>query len=281
MLSPFASHAFSQPLADTWTALQQLFVWGVMFFAMERKQPIQALPPLKRDFAVDAAYPFLNIWLGAFITANLTAWLGPHVLDGTFPHQAGETYIRHLWLPARVLLALVFFDCIVYVEHRFEHAFLWPFHAVHHSTPDVTWITAGRVHPVNSISIKLFNFVFLYMVGFDTLALMIAGGIGAVVAMFVHANIDFGFKRPWCHLFISPHYHRWHHAVEREGHYKNFCLMFPFIDRAFGTYHYPEGRLPQAYGLSSAYGPQIPGSFIRQLWYPFAYCFSRMRRRAI
>ena len=47
-------------------------------------------------------------------------------------------------------IMLVATDLAQYGLHRALHTRrLWPFHAVHHSAPDVNWTTTFRSHPVN------------------------------------------------------------------------------------------------------------------------------------
>jgi len=47
-----------------------------------------------------------------------------------------------------------------------------------------------------------------------------------------------------------PRYHHWHHTSQKEAIDKNFAIHFPWIDRIFGTYYYPD-EWPEQYGLSS------------------------------
>ncbi len=41
----------------------------------------------------------------------------------------------------------------------------------------------------------------------------------------------------------------------------NFAIHFPWIDKLFGTFHLPEGRWPEGYGIPEdvprGYGPQF------------------------
>jgi sterol desaturase/sphingolipid hydroxylase (fatty acid hydroxylase superfamily) len=46
-----------------------------------------------------------------------------------------------------------------------------------------------------------------------------------------------------------PRYHHWHHTSQKEAIDKNFAIHFPWIDRIFGTYYYPD-EWPEQYGLS-------------------------------
>ena len=53
-----------------------------------------------------------------------------------------------LWLQA--VLFLVLADFMMYWLHRmFHRGGFWKYHAIHHSSEDVDWISAARFHPVN------------------------------------------------------------------------------------------------------------------------------------
>ena len=53
-----------------------------------------------------------------------------------------------LWLQAIEMLLIG--DLIAYWTHRWFHGrALWKFHAIHHSSRDLDWLSAVRLHPVN------------------------------------------------------------------------------------------------------------------------------------
>jgi sterol desaturase/sphingolipid hydroxylase (fatty acid hydroxylase superfamily) len=62
-----------------------------------------------------------------------------------------------------------------------------------------------------------------------------------------------------------PRYHHWHHSSQTEAIDKNFAIHFPWIDKLFGTYYYPQ-HWPEKYGLD---GEEIPSGFLRQTIMPF------------
>jgi sterol desaturase/sphingolipid hydroxylase (fatty acid hydroxylase superfamily) len=64
---------------------------------------------------------------------------------------------------------------------------------------------------------------------------------------------------------VMPRYHHWHHTSQSEGINKNFAIHFPWIDRIFGTYYYPD-EWPERYGLD---GEEIAPSFWKQTIGPF------------
>ena len=60
----------------------------------------------------------------------------------------GPLSVAPLWLQA--VLFLVLADFMMYWLHRMFHGGgFWKYHAIHHSSEDVDWISAARFHPVN------------------------------------------------------------------------------------------------------------------------------------
>jgi sterol desaturase/sphingolipid hydroxylase (fatty acid hydroxylase superfamily) len=67
-------------------------------------------------------------------------------------------------------------------------------------------------------------------------------------------------------LVVTPRFHHWHHAIEREAIDRNFAVHFPWIDLFFGTYYAPPGKWPSGYGIE---GHPVPEGFLDQLSHPF------------
>jgi sterol desaturase/sphingolipid hydroxylase (fatty acid hydroxylase superfamily) len=62
-----------------------------------------------------------------------------------------------------------------------------------------------------------------------------------------------------------PRFHHWHHTSQKEGIDKNFAIHFPWIDKIFGTYYFPE-HWPERYGLDKE---EIAPGFVGQTIDPF------------
>ena len=83
-------------------------------------------------------------------------------------------------------------------------------------------------------------------------------------ATWTHCNFGPGVK--WIEKYVVlPRYHHWHHSSQKEAIDKNFAIHFPWIDKIFGTYYFPE-QWPASYGLDAE---EIPHGFIRQTNDPF------------
>ncbi len=159
-------------------------------------------------------------------------------------------------------------DFLGYWQHRlFHQARLWPFHAVHHSSTELDWLSSVRLHPVNDIGSKLIQAVPLVALGFNLTTVALYAPVTTFYAILVHANVRWDFG-PFRAVFASPAFHRWHHTKADEGLDKNFAGAFPVWDILFGTYYMPR-RQPAVFGIDDP----MPTGFVGQMIQPF-------RRRA-
>jgi sterol desaturase/sphingolipid hydroxylase (fatty acid hydroxylase superfamily) len=67
-------------------------------------------------------------------------------------------------------------------------------------------------------------------------------------------------------VVASPAFHRWHHTAETKGIDKNYAALFPFLDLAFGSLHFPK-RASSKYGLG--FGQHMELNLLSQLAHPF------------
>ncbi len=157
-------------------------------------------------------------------------------------------------------------DFLGYWIHRLFHgnAWLWPFHAIHHSSEQLDWLSATRVHPVDSIAHRLVPVALFYLLGFSGTVLGPFLLFLALYPIALHANLALRFG-PLSRIFVSPAFHRWHHTAEEMGLDKNFAGLFAMFDYIFGTAYLPRWQ-PSTFGL---YQEQVPRGFFGQLLYPF------------
>jgi sterol desaturase/sphingolipid hydroxylase (fatty acid hydroxylase superfamily) len=170
-------------------------------------------------------------------------------------------------LPVTVqVLAIVFLvDLVQYFVHRAFHTIpvLWRFHAIHHSSEELDWIAGSRLHLVDAITVRAITFIPIHALGFSRTAVGIYLVCVSFHAVFIHANVRFRFGALE-QLIVTPRFHHWHHA--RTPIDKNFAVHFPWLDRVFGTFHFPAGEWPAACGGDAP----IPSGWLAQLVRPFA-----------
>jgi lathosterol oxidase len=181
----------------------------------------------------------------------------------------GVPALQHLiarlpWL-LQFLLAVIVADFAEYGVHYAFHKvpFLWRFHAVHHSSKALDWIAGSRSHFIDDTAVRALVLAPLTL-GFSQSVVFAYLVFVILHATWVHCNFAPNVK--WLEkFFIMPRYHHWHHTSQKEGIDKNFAIHFPWIDKLFGTYYFPE-TWPEKYGLD---GEEISSSFIGQTIDPF------------
>jgi len=236
-----------------------------VFGGLGRLFPCNPGRPLfvSRSIGLDLGYGLLGVlYAGA---APLAAAAVAATPAGAWLQREGGAGLQRLSTPAQLAILLIATDFAQYWLHRaFHDRRLWPVHAVHHSAADVNWTTTFRTHPVNYLAVNASLGVAAEALGFSELALLLAAPIFFFSGALTHANLNWTFG-PLRHVAASPVFHRWHHSAEPAAQSSNFAPMFSLWDVVFGTFHMPEGRLPQTFGAEGA-----PQGFLRQLIQPFA-----------
>lgn len=185
-------------------------------------------------------------------------------LSAFFEQGHGPLAVFPFWL--QVIFYLFASDLLLYWVHRVFHGgTMWKYHAIHHSSEDVDWISAARFHPVNLILGTVMVDVALLLAGIAPAVLGLLAPFNVIMSAFVHANLNWTLG-PFRYVLASPVFHRWHHTAAERGGSKNFAGTFPVWDLMFGTFHMPENELPDAYGIGE---PDFPKGFGGQLLYPF------------
>jgi sterol desaturase/sphingolipid hydroxylase (fatty acid hydroxylase superfamily) len=263
-------------------AVGLLFI-GVLFFVLS-KALLKPGPDPKRllnlsyaakpvafnqDFRIEIFYPFLDWFVTKPTVILITNWIVSAGL-GSLPNRPFADTVQAWPIWVQTLVALVVLDLSVYVRHRFVHEFFWPFHAVHHSAREITWLTSKRLHPFDEFVMLTMDFVVLYFLGFSGEGMAAATTIKFFNNLFIHTNIVLDYPKPLKWILVSPNMHRWHHATEKVAHNKNYCVVLAFFDLAFGTYYVPDRQLPASYGTGDPVLDNLEQkNFLKELARPF------------
>lgn len=245
-----------------------LIFWAIEFFWPSRPEQRR----LRRGLGTDLIYwfftPFITKNLGQL--AVLIALVPPMLILGrkldreTVAAGHGLIVTLPVWLQAVLLVVLG--DFIGYWTHRWFHGRrLWAYHAVHHSSKDLDWLSSVRLHPVNEVGTRIFQAVPFILLGFSPVVIAAYQPFLTFYSIFLHANVSWTFG-PLRYVIATPLFHRWHHTKEDEAIDKNFAGLFPFWDILFGTFYMPTGKVPTEFGV---HDDSVPESFWGQLAYPF------------
>jgi sterol desaturase/sphingolipid hydroxylase (fatty acid hydroxylase superfamily) len=226
----------------------------------------------KRELVTDLCYWFFIPLAARYLRIGLLV-TGAALLFGIYDAKGLVDFYEHghgplatlpLWLQG--IIFLVGSDFLMYWIHRgFHRERLWKFHAVHHSSKDLDWISAWRFHPINIFLGSVAADVALLIAGISPNVFLVIGPFTTAHSAFVHANLNWTLG-PFKYVLASPVFHRWHHTAAERGGEKNFAGTFPVLDLLFGTFYMPAKKLPNRYGVADR---DFPSSFGAQLLYPF------------
>jgi len=255
----------SWSLGLDWLILD-LFMMAVLFVPIELAFPKNKMQTkFHEEWRTDLVYfivSHLFIQLFGVITKKPAV-----AMFGWMELGAVHAWIQSLPFVVELFLALLITDIFQYWAHRIfhSHQYLWRFHAVHHSTNTMDWLAGSRTHFIDIFFTRSMSYIPLYVLGFSTVTFNFYIVFIAIHAVLIHANtrINFGFLK---YLITTPQYHHWHHCKDSKYYGKNFAVVFPFIDKIFGTYYLPGNVWPEGTGLEEA---SFPKGYIRQLFYPF------------
>ncbi len=171
---------------------------------------------------------------------------------------------RPTW--AQAVLAIGLGDLGIYIIHRLSHTlpWLWRFHAVHHSAEEMDWLVAVRTHPLDLLLFRLASIAPMVVLNITPAAGAVFVAVFAWQSWLAHANVRLSFG-PLRWVLVSPEFHHWHHAAEREAHDRNYANVFACWDVLFRTAHLPAGRRPLRYGIDEP----VPGGWLGRLAHPF------------
>jgi RNA polymerase sigma factor (sigma-70 family) len=165
----------------------------------------------------------------------------------------------------QAVVGFLLFEAMAYVAHRAMHEVpcFWKFHAVHHSSRNLDWISGARAHPVEGFIAGAIIAPPLLLLGVRSEMLGALTVISGFWGILLHANIRWRLR--WMDgWWGTPDYHHWHHSNHPEARNKNYAAFLPFIDRLCGTYWQPRDRRPQIYGIDEP----MPDGWLRQMVHP-------------
>jgi sterol desaturase/sphingolipid hydroxylase (fatty acid hydroxylase superfamily) len=260
---------------QTLPALRNMAILAVVFTVLQRcaascnpGAPWWRKPGLTTDICFALIPRLLNtyaeitllvIGVAIFYGIDGTAGIGDFLAHGHGP-LAGLPFWQ------QVILYLLGNDLMMYLTHRaFHTARLWRFHAVHHSSESLEWISATRFHPIDQTFHNALSDVVMLLLGIPAEVLIWLTPWTVGTSALVHANLNWTFG-PFRYVLASPVYHRWHHTSYDRGGNSNFASTFPVYDLLFGTFYMPRGELPDAFGVDE---PDYPQDFIGQIIHPF------------
>ena len=141
---------------------------------------------------------------------------------------------------ASFVAAFLLLDLLRYLLHRCKHAvpFLWRFHALHHSDPDVDATTTVRLHPVEYLLNSTVFWMTVILLGIPAAVGLTYGLTAFAIEAVQHGNIRLPDRvERWLQpVIITVDIHRVHHSIAFAQGSCNYATVFSVWDRIFKTY---------------------------------------------
>ena len=157
-------------------------------------------------------------------------------------NQSNHFGILHMlelpsWL--HVLIGLALMDLIgAWLIHWLEHSFewMWRFHLIHHTDPNVDVTTGLRHHPGENILRLVFTILAILVTGASFGLVMMYQTISVFFAHLTHANIKLPvyLDRLLSHVLVTPNFHKVHHHYLQPYTDSNYGNIFSIWDHVFG-----------------------------------------------
>jgi sterol desaturase/sphingolipid hydroxylase (fatty acid hydroxylase superfamily) len=248
---------------------------------VEQVWPAERRRLLSRGHLQDAGYFLLHVTV---VVALMT--LFSVAFASMLEHRAG--WLAGAWtarLPAGLVLCLTFvlMDGSNWVAHWADHRFatLWRMHSLHHSQEELSVLTSFRAHPLSHLpgfllaSIPAFAFA-----GPRHLAPQVVTAY-VCLGTIPHANLRWSYG-VLGRVFVSPAYHRIHHAVDEPAG-TNLGVVLTVWDVIAGRARFPtKSEQPAHTGLAGRPVPveQDPGRPSQPRLLLFQLCDPFRRREA-
>ncbi len=237
-----------QTLLSQWQPFLAVFVL-LLFLTWESVAPFFPRRKRLRHATRNLTIAVLNAIVLAFVFASLTVL----VADYAQRHQWG--LFRWLGLSGVALnvAAFVAIDIWMYWWHRLNHLvpFLWRFHRMHHSDPEMDVTTATRFHLGEITLSSLLRLLFIPLLGIPIEVLMLFDVVQLPIVNFHHANISLPHRvdkiLKW--FIVTPFMHKVHHSRIKAETDSNFSSLLSVWDRLFGSFVEKDRYDEIAFGL--------------------------------
>jgi sterol desaturase/sphingolipid hydroxylase (fatty acid hydroxylase superfamily) len=199
-------------------------------------------PRRRREFpALRRRLGNLGVWLLNIVLAGFT-FASPVTFRPQLEAVSGVNF--PVWPIADAgwsfVVGFLMLDLLRYGVHRFKHAvpFLWRFHALHHSDPDVDVTTSVRLHPIEYLLNSGVFWVTVILLGIPATVVLTYGLTAFAIEAVQHGNIRLPERLDrWLRsVLVTVDMHRIHHSVAFAQGSCNYATVFSVWDRLFRTY---------------------------------------------
>jgi sterol desaturase/sphingolipid hydroxylase (fatty acid hydroxylase superfamily) len=173
-----------------------------------------------------------------------------------------------------ILLGLILMDLIgAWLIHWIQHKvkWLWKFHIIHHTDPNVDVTSGLRHHPGENIFRLLFTSLAVVVSGASFGLVMMYQTISAFFAHFSHANIQMplAIDKAFSYIFVTPNFHKVHHHYIQPHTDSNYGNIFSIWDHLLRTTTSVNKMDEITYGIDTHMAPEENSNIKNLLMIPF------------
>ena len=238
------SHTLALWLFFASCGVLELFLSILICTPIEHLWPLTSWPE-RNPIAADVTYAFfVRIVLFPLIAFFEFSWFGQQLGEFLFAHGITQPSLATL-IPALASWPVVVFianfailDCADYWKHRLSHKYGWWYgiHSVHHAEDQLTFWSDERSHILEDTITYLWLIVVGLAIGIPAFQFPFLILCLRFVASMAHSNTRISYGWLGDHIFISPRFHRTHHAPKAAGRRScNFGTALSWWDQIFGT----------------------------------------------
>lgn len=214
-----------------------LTVVFVILFLLEYKFELRKRVQSKwARIIINAVVSIPSFILLRFLFLPIMVWLA-HTNETL---HLGLNYLYNLRPWQEAIIAFLVLDYGNYLWHQLNHKipYLWRYHLVHHSDPDLDITTAFRFHFGEMIGSVFSRGAIVFLSGISPVSVLIYEVIFEAATQFHHTNfkLPIRIEKLLNVLFVTPRMHGIHHSVNQAEADSNFSVIFSFWDRLHNTF---------------------------------------------
>ena len=248
-----------------------MLVFGLMFFLCLES----GLPLFKMKYK-RVSHGIINLTFTIItLVINLIGAIGiMAAVQYNEVNHSGLLNIIELPLWIYVLAGLAIMDLIgAWLIHWMEHSvgWMWRFHLIHHTDPNVDVTTGLRHHPGENILRLGFTILAILITGASFGLVMMYQSISVFFAHLTHANIKMpmNLDKILSYILVTPNFHKVHHHYLQPHTDSNYGNIFSIWDHVFGTVRNMNKMNDLIYGIDTHMKASEHSSISNLLLIPF------------
>jgi sterol desaturase/sphingolipid hydroxylase (fatty acid hydroxylase superfamily) len=185
--------------------------------------------------------------LAFLVGAGIVKPVGLSLAAWTSQRPFGLLHIVALPAPLQFGIGFLLLDLSFYYWHRLNHTvpWLWRFHNVHHTDPELDVSTSFRFHFGEIILSTGFRSLQVGLIGVSPMTYLLYEFCFQSETMFHHSNwgLPVQLERSLNKFLVTPRMHGIHHSIVKEENNSNYSVVFSWWDQLHRTW---QVNIPQS-----------------------------------